>query len=166
MNRGGPGKGRPNETPAAATRREPALSLTAGGGGGRCWRCGVPFAWTSLASLAFCTWLARHAGRGPYGGLDRAGWLALSDERDLALRLRHGYWREGYRLGREHGWRDGYEQARAEQEAAWQEVAAKIARSASAPSFAELERRRWGPGGREHFGDPRPGDYPGRGAGR
>ncbi len=30
---------------------------------------------------------------------------------------------------------------------------------------AELEVRRWGPGGREHFADPRPGDFPGR-AGR
>ncbi len=29
---------------------------------------------------------------------------------------------------------------------------------------AELEVRRWGPGGREHFADPRPGDFPGRGA--
>ena len=29
---------------------------------------------------------------------------------------------------------------------------------------AELERRRWGPGGRERFADPRPGDYPGRGS--
>lgn len=28
-------------------------------------------------------------------------------------------------------------------------------------SHAELEERRWGPGGREHFGDPRPGDYMG-----
>ena len=27
---------------------------------------------------------------------------------------------------------------------------------------AEMEARRWGPGGRAHFGDPRPGDYPGR----
>ena len=27
---------------------------------------------------------------------------------------------------------------------------------------AELEARRWGPGGREHFADPRPGDFPGR----
>lgn len=27
---------------------------------------------------------------------------------------------------------------------------------------AELEARRWGPGGRAHFADPRPGDYPGR----
>jgi hypothetical protein len=31
------------------------------------------------------------------------------------------------------------------------------------PSFAELKERRWGPGGRVHFADPRPGDFPGRG---
>lgn len=27
---------------------------------------------------------------------------------------------------------------------------------------AQLEERRWGPGGRAHFAGPRPGDYPGR----
>lgn len=27
---------------------------------------------------------------------------------------------------------------------------------------AELAARRWGPGGRAHFADPRPGDFPGR----
>ena len=27
---------------------------------------------------------------------------------------------------------------------------------------AELETLRWGPGGRAHFADPRPGDFPGR----
>ncbi|HET9970355.1 MAG TPA: hypothetical protein VFQ68_19130 [Streptosporangiaceae bacterium] len=27
---------------------------------------------------------------------------------------------------------------------------------------ARLEEVRWGPGGREHFADPRPGDFPGR----
>ena len=27
---------------------------------------------------------------------------------------------------------------------------------------AELELRRWGPGGREHFSDPRRGDFQGR----
>jgi hypothetical protein len=31
-------------------------------------------------------------------------------------------------------------------------------------SHAEHEQRRWGPGGRAHFADPRPGDFPGRGA--
>jgi hypothetical protein len=34
----------------------------------------------------------------------------------------------------------------------------------NSPDYAELEMRRWGPGGREHFGDPRPGDFPGMGA--
>jgi hypothetical protein len=29
---------------------------------------------------------------------------------------------------------------------------------------AGLEAERWGPGGREHFADSRPGDFPGRGA--
>ena len=29
---------------------------------------------------------------------------------------------------------------------------------------AELDARRWGPGGRVHFGDARPGDFPGRAA--
>lgn len=29
-------------------------------------------------------------------------------------------------------------------------------------AFARLELARWGPGGREHFGDPRPGDFTGR----
>jgi hypothetical protein len=28
---------------------------------------------------------------------------------------------------------------------------------------AELEARRWGPGGRAHFADPHPSDFPGRG---
>jgi hypothetical protein len=30
------------------------------------------------------------------------------------------------------------------------------------PGLDELEARRWGPGGREHFADPGPGDFPGR----
>ena len=39
----------------------------------------------------------------------------------------------------------------------------RIARTtAPGPSHAELEEKRWGPGGRAHFADPRPGDYPGR----
>jgi hypothetical protein len=89
-----------------------------------------------------------------------AGLLALSDERDLHRRLMLDYWRRGYRLGWEHGWKAGHDAADAEQAASWREVAGPIARSG--PSFAELERRRWGPGGREHFADPRAGDFPGR----
>ena len=41
----------------------------------------------------------------------------------------------------------------------WDQIARPVA---SGPPFAEIEERRWGPEGREHFGDPRPGDYPGR----
>ena len=42
---------------------------------------------------------------------------------------------------------------------------AQIARPAvHGISHADLEQRRWGPGGRAHFADPRPGDFPGRGA--
>lgn len=44
----------------------------------------------------------------------------------------------------------------------WHVTAAGLPMAAIGPSWAELERRRWGPGGRLHFGDPRPGDFPGR----
>ena len=53
----------------------------------------------------------------------------------------------------------GYRQAEADMAARWD----MIARAAvHGPSQADLELKRWGPGGREHFADPRPGDYPGR----
>lgn len=41
----------------------------------------------------------------------------------------------------------------------WDEIASS---ATHAVSNAELEERRWGPGGREHFGDPHPRDFPGR----
>ena len=50
--------------------------------------------------------------------------------------------------------------AEAEMAERWNRIAAPAARAGA--DFAELEARRWGPGGREHFADPRPGDYPGR----
>ena len=53
----------------------------------------------------------------------------------------------------------GYAAAEADMDARWH----RIARAAvCGPSHAELEEKRWGPGGREHFADPRPGDFPGR----
>ena len=55
-------------------------------------------------------------------------------------------------------------------EAVWQEQAAADRALAAdlmpvlmSASHAELEQRRWGPGGRAHFADPRPGDFQGRG---
>ena len=70
------------------------------------------------------------------------------------------------RLGRqmyEAGRRDGYEAGRRDAEADmahfWAEAARQVTRGVS---NAELEQRRWGPGGRAHFADPRPGDFRGR----
>jgi hypothetical protein len=61
--------------------------------------------------------------------------------------------------------REMYDRGRADAEAemagAWHRIAAPVAHGIPA---AELEERRWGPGGRPRFGDPRPGDFPGRGA--
>ena len=54
---------------------------------------------------------------------------------------------------------DGYAAAEADMAARWDRIART---TAPGPSFAELEEKRWGSGGRAHFADPRPGDYPGR----
>ena len=53
----------------------------------------------------------------------------------------------------------GKRSAEADMAARWDEIARAAIRG---PSHAELEERRWGPGGRAHFADPRPGDFPGR----
>ena len=60
--------------------------------------------------------------------------------------------REMYELGREH--------AEAELAGQWARVAAPVV--GGGPDQAEIEERRWGPGGRARFADPRPGDFPGR----
>ena len=61
--------------------------------------------------------------------------------------------------------REMYQAGRRDAEADMAERWAQIARPAAhAMSQTELEERRWGPGGRAHFADPRPGDFPGRGA--
>jgi hypothetical protein len=53
----------------------------------------------------------------------------------------------------------GRRDAEAEMAAQWSRVAAVV----RGPDLAEVEERRWGPAGREHFADARPGDFPGRG---
>jgi hypothetical protein len=68
--------------------------------------------------------------------------------------------REMYQAGHADGYQAGYRQAEADMAARW----TRLARSVRGPSFAELEERRWGPRGRAHFADPRPGDFPGRAA--
>ena len=69
---------------------------------------------------------------------------------EAEVRYRNQVGREMYQAGRR--------AAEAEQAAAWHELAASVVHGVS---HAELEERRWGPGGREHFADPRPGDFPG-----
>jgi hypothetical protein len=85
--------------------------------------------------------------------------LALSDERDRELQARLDAERAGFDRGRGAGHDEGRLEAEQAEQAAWHAVAEPVARGG--PSHAELEELRWGPGGREHFGDPRPGDFRG-----
>jgi hypothetical protein len=55
----------------------------------------------------------------------------------------------------------GHRDAEAEMARRWDQIARPAVHGTS---HAQLEERRWGPGGRAHFADPRPGDFPGRGA--
>jgi hypothetical protein len=66
------------------------------------------------------------------------------------IRYRNQLGREMFEAGRQ--------AAEAEMAERWARIADPVVRG---QSCAELEERRWGPGGRAHFADPRPGDYPG-----
>jgi hypothetical protein len=71
--------------------------------------------------------------------------LALSDERDAQLALRLAAWRDGYAAALDDA------------------VTASLARIWPPPGHVtEADKRRYPPHGRGRFGDPRPGDYPGR----
>jgi hypothetical protein len=48
-------------------------------------------------------------------------------------------------------------------EACWNYLAGQIGGSWFPARPTRLEVLRWGPGGRRHFGDPRPGDFLGQG---
>jgi hypothetical protein len=78
---------------------------------------------------------------------------------EAETRYRHQLAREAYEAGHADGYRAGYRQADADQAARWNQAARA---ALDGPAQAELEERRWGPGGRAHFADPRPGDFPGR----
>jgi hypothetical protein len=77
---------------------------------------------------------------------------------EAETKYRHQLAREMYQAGHADGYRAGYRQADADQAARWNQAA----RAADGPARAEVEERRWGPGGRGHFADPRPGDFPSR----
>jgi hypothetical protein len=77
---------------------------------------------------------------------------------EAETRYRHQLAREAYAAGHTDGYRAGYRQADADQAARWGQTT-----PVDGPAHAEFEQRRWGPSGRAHFADPRPGDFPGRG---
>lgn len=80
--------------------------------------------------------------------------FALSDERDTWTARLLAAERDAYQAGYADGDRAGYERGARVLDAEW-------SAPAPAPDFAEIEARRWGPGGRQHFGDARPGDRAG-----
>jgi hypothetical protein len=87
--------------------------------------------------------------------------LDVLPDPDSEVELRRQLAREAYERGRADGWRQGYERAEADMARRWREIAEPVARGGI--THSELETRRWGPGGRDHFGDPRAGDrYPSR----
>jgi len=69
---------------------------------------------------------------------------------EAEIRYRNQVGRAMYEAGRR--------AAEAEMAAQWSRITA----ATRGPDLAEIEERRWGPGGRVRFGVPRPGDYPGR----
>ncbi|MGO9292506.1 MAG: hypothetical protein ACLP52_01250 [Streptosporangiaceae bacterium] len=74
---------------------------------------------------------------------------------------------ERERQAEQRGFRRGYRAGYAACDDDWHEALAPARalarRTARSPRHDELEVRRWGPGGREHAGDARPGDYAGLG---
>ena len=87
-------------------------------------------------------------------------WQVHQVATDLGVPLAEAETRYRNRLAREM-YERGRHDAKAEHAEAWRRIAAPVAHGRS---FAEIEECRWGPGSREHFVGPRPGDFPGRGA--
>jgi hypothetical protein len=85
-----------------------------------------------------------------------AGLLELSDEREQWMRRLDSEYRLGYAIGHAAGVDEGRRLEAAERDRAWIRIARPIARGGVTQT--ELELRRWGPGGRARFGEPRPGD--------
>ena len=88
--------------------------------------------------------------------------IALSDERDVWSQRCLDWWSDGYRAGwaarDEVGGGVTVVDYNAADLARMQGEWADQARAA----YAKLDAKRYPPDGREHFADPRPGDFPGR----
>ena len=78
--------------------------------------------------------------------------IEVAELAEAETRYRNQLASEMYARGHECGLAEGYALAIGDFKAAQQGIVRD----------ADLEVRRYGPGGREHFADPRPGDYPGR----
>ena len=79
--------------------------------------------------------------------------LERAEETGAETRYRNQLARQMYRAG-PHG-------AGADMERHWAQAASQVTHGVPP---TELEERRWVPGGRARFADPRPGHFPGRGA--
>ena len=109
-----------------------------------------------------------HAERGwpvPPAQVIRAGLLGLSAERDLWLRRVYGTWREGHAAGRDSmadavttAFIDGLLRRKGIEH---DHIRALTGGTDRVDLWQDQQRRTWGPGGREHFADPRPGEYMG-----
>ena len=75
-----------------------------------------------------------------------------ADEITAETRYRLQFARQAQRAGFAAGRRSAF----AEMARAWQHAAKAVTEP--------VDERRWGPGGRAHFADPRPGDFRGRNA--
>jgi len=84
--------------------------------------------------------------------------IELSDERDLWIRWLLDAQRQAYAAGHADGFTEGWQECEWDRQLAWHELASEVARG------GEVEHKRWGPGGRARFGEPRPGDYGGSAA--
>ena len=95
-----------------------------------------------------------------------AALIALSDERDLWHLRVLAAWRDGYAAGHE-SMADQVNTAYIDGLLAYKRIQHDYVRALTGGTnrvdlWADQQARTWGPGGREHFADPRPGDYPGR----
>lgn len=87
-----------------------------------------------------------------------------ADRIEAETRYRLQMARDAFQAGMALGAARAREALLQEQAEAQRQLAEQLMPILMSPTLAELETRRWGPGGRAHFGDPRPGDFPGRGS--
>ena len=91
---------------------------------------------------------------------------AIQEAEHIAAEVRYRWQlaRESFQAGLAVGEARAREALLEEQAEVKRLAAAELMPVLLSPDHAELEKRRWGPGGRAHFADPRPGDFPGRAA--